>query len=611
MALVIGNAGYANATALNNPLNDADDMGAALESLGFRVFVGKDTRRGEMVGLIDAFGKAAAESDVALFFFAGHAFQVDGRNYLTPTDLVVTGAQEALQSSVPLDLVVDALENAPGLKFIFLDSCRDNPLGASAASEGEGLARVGTSADFMIAYATQPGAVAYDGDGRNGIFTEAMLSHIHTRGQTLSELMIAVRRDVIAVTGGQQIPWENRSLTRSFQFNEGPRAASEETSLFQIASRIRRPEIMSFYLRRYPQGAHAEDAADFILERSTDPDPDGDEDYGDDLWNLAQRTRQRQLAEFYIELYPDGLHVADAEALLAALPDPSRLGPGRQCELLATHPKDATAVASGTPFAELQRRADEAIEVCREAVDAFPEQPRFKALLARATIAAGRGGDAIRLYREAAGRGDLRALVSLGLLNEIGNGVPKDERRAIDYYEQAAEGGSADGMINLAVALIEGRIVPQDTARAIRLFRRASALGAPEATYNLGALTQRGLTGAPEEAFELFLRSAQEGEVRGYRAAAILLDKGFGVDQDFPRAASLILRGAAEDRGQILEGFRTRDFNWSPETIRAAQSRLKEVGFYSSAIDGVAGENFVDALEQWRKGGFDASVLDG
>ena len=36
-ALVIGNGAYTNITRLNNPVNDANDMAAALQGLGFTV----------------------------------------------------------------------------------------------------------------------------------------------------------------------------------------------------------------------------------------------------------------------------------------------------------------------------------------------------------------------------------------------------------------------------------------------------------------------------------------------------------------------------------------------------------------------------------------------
>jgi len=620
VALVIGNGTYAHVQSLPNPDNDAADISAALEDLGFTVLSGRDASRDAMAALIDDFAGRARDADVALFYFAGHAFQVGGHNYLVPTDLDPAPSSDVPARSISLDDVMAALEAAPGLKFVFLDACRDNPLGISEAAGGSGLARTGSSADFLIAYATQPGAVAFDGDGRNGTFTEAVLNHIHTPGQSVNEMMIAVRRDVIAATGGQQVPWENSSLTRDFEFDPGRRTASNETLLFQIAARTRSAELMSLYLDRYPQGAHVADAQSFLVASRGDPSAQGRNltngqsppaDDGERLWELVQRTRLRELAEFYLKRFPKGPHSAEAWRLLETRQNDWQLGPGRLCERLATHPRDATATLPGVEFEKLRQNADLAIETCRAAVEAFPEQPRFTALLARATIAAGEVAQAVALYREAAARGDLRAMVSLGLLTESGNGVPKDPRAAIALYKQAAEGGSADGAINLAVALYQGDFVPRDVDRAIGLFRSASEAGSPIATFNLGVLAQNGTAGTPAEALDLFLRAARTGEPRGYRAAAVLLDEGRGVAPDPAEAASLLLRGAAEDRGEIIARLSADADRWSEDTLRRMQAILARADCYSGSFDGVAGPDLVAALKTWRAGRFDPALLDG
>ncbi len=617
VALVIGNGTYETVPSLTNPLNDARDVSTALRDLGFEVFTVTDASQGGTAAALDDFGEAARRSDVALFYYAGHAFSVGGRNYLVPTDLVPGTAEQIVTQTVPLDDVLAVLEEAPGIRLVFLDACRDNPLGLQSPQGIEGgLARVGSSANFFVSYATQPGAVAFDGDGRNGTFTEALLSHIHTPAQTLTDMMISVRRDVIASSGGQQIPWENSSLTQQFAFREGLPAASPETLLYQVAARTGDPNLMSLYVERYPAGAHARDVVALLEQPAgqgasarrslTETDPEGDQ-----LWLLAQRTRMRQLAEYYLDLYPDGRHREAAEAMVATLPAEAEQGEGRLCEQLATHPRDATANTAGVPFARLQATALQAVAVCERAVERFPDLPHYVALLARAKAAAGARDEAVALYRAAADRGDLRAMVSLGLLMETGDGVPRDPEAALALYEQAAQRGSPDGAINLAVALFNGQVVPADPERAVGLFRQAADAGSAIATYNLGVLAQDGALGPGREAEALgwFRRAAQLGEPRGYLAAAILLDEGRGVGQDHGRAADMLLRGAAADDGQVLAQISQNADAWSPETLSAVQSRLARAGLYAGAIDGIAGPSMEGALEAWRNGGFAAEAL--
>ncbi|WP_209425460.1 caspase family protein [Pararhodobacter sp. SW119] len=615
VALVIGNADYAAVPALENPVNDSRDVSAALESLNFRVFRGENLTQAELRAQFDEFLQAAHRAEVALLFYAGHGLQVGARNFIVPTDFAIDGQAEVMEGLIPLDEMLAELEKTPALKLIFLDACRDNPLGAEGAEDG--LARVGSAADFLFAFATQPDNVAYDGLGRNSFFTEALLSRIHTPGQDISELMIGVRRDVLSATGGRQIPWENSSLTRQFRFLPGAEAVSPETMLWQVASRAQDPVLMHLYLERFPQGAHIADVRSFLQlgEGSVGESvirrlPGTGDIEAERLWTLAQRTRMRPLVERYLQLFPQGANAADARRLLEALPAARDDAPVRQCERLATHPRDATANTAGVEFSVLQRNAGAAVAACEAAVEAFPEVPHLTALLARAKAATGAAEEAIALYRRAAAAGDLRAMVSLGLLHEAGDGVPRDLDAAMRLYSQAAEAGSPDAAINLAVALFEGRGVTRDVVRAVELFEQASAAGSAIATFNLGVLQDRGVAQVGETALDLFLRAAREGEPNGYRAAATLLDEGRGTPPDPLRAAELLLRAVAADDGRTLVELTQTNSGWSRPTIRALQGQLRASGHYGGAVDGESGPALETALRNWRNGGLLASVAD-
>lgn len=616
VALVIGNSSYESVSPLDNPINDASDLTIALEGLGFQVFLGTDMSRDEMLTLAESFGATAGNAEVSLFFYAGHGFQVGGRNYLVPVDAEITAAGDIPAETVAMDEIVSRMERSDGLKLVFLDACRDNPFeGTGVNVGGDGLARIGSAADFLFAYATQPDNVAYDGTGRNSFFTEALLSHIYTPGQDISDLMISVRKDVLASTGGRQIPWDNSSLTRQFRFDNSPVTASEETLLWQVAANAQDPSLMQLYIDRYPQGSHAEEVVAFLDSTGQEGTQTrtlavGDEDeQAERLWKLAQRSRMRPLLEFYLEQYPEGAHAAQAERLIQSIPRPEDSTPGGICERLATHPRDRTASIPGVPFARLQQNALTAIQACSAATVQSPELPHYVALLARATIAGGDIERAVRLYRQAAERGDLRAMVSLAQLYEGGTGVPQDVGRAMELYEQAAEGGSFDAMINLAVTLFEGRVLPKDDARAIALLQQAAEGGSAKATFNLGVLAQDGIAGLPSQALGYFQKAAREGEHQGYLAAAILLDEGRGVPRDPAAAAKALLRGAAEDNGAVLDQLTRASNQWSRDTLREVQTLLSEAGYYTSTIDGLPGPNFTAALEQWRTGGFIAELL--
>ena len=615
VALVIGNADYDTVGALDNPSNDASMLAIALEGLGFDVRLGLDLDRDGMRALTRDFGRAAATAEAALVFYAGHGFQVAGENYLVPVDASIAVPADIARETVALAEIVAELETTDALKIVILDACRDNPLGASEADLGveAGLARVGTEADFLFVYATQPDNIAYDGTGENSFFTEALLSHLYTPGQDVAALMTHVRRDVLAATGGRQIPWESSSLTRRFAFDRSPPTASEETLLWQVAAASDDPRLVELYMRRYPDGAHAGDvrallaANDDALTRRLAP---ANVDLqAERLWSLAQRTRMPPLIEFYLDQYPDGAHRDEAIRLLDVLPRAEDDRPAGICERLAMHPRDATGSRAGVPFDHLRRNALTAIQACSAAAVQSPELPHYTALLARATIASGDVARAVRLYRDAAGRGDVRAMVSLAQLTETGTGLPADPQAAVALYEEAAARGSPDAMINLAVTLFEGDGSTADRARGVGLLRRAADAGSAKAVFNLGVLAQDGAAGDPATALPLFERAAQDGEHGGWRAAAILLDEGRGVPRDTERAANMLLRGSAEDDGTLNRQLTGAAEQWSRDTLAAVQARLRAAGLYHSSVDGIAGPAFAAALDAWRNGGFAAEVL--
>ncbi len=603
VALVIGNGGYTSIAALDNPPHDARDVGDALKALGFDVDVDVDADKAQMLADITAFAEKAEKADVSLFYYGGHGLQVSQQNYLVPVDAEFHVVDDIQTRTVPLDDVMDALAKAHGLRLVFLDACRNNPVkNLSLPQEGQGLAEVGESAGFFIAYATKPNFVAYDGAGRNSPFAQSFLAHVATPGVDLSNMMIAVRRDVVAATGGEQVPWDSSSLTHDFFFDGvGNSETTPEALLWQAAAKDRDRNLFAIYLDRYPKGPHAEDVRALLAEvgGATPPHSASAED---DLWRLALSSRQRALVELYLARYPQSAHRDDAAKLLESVKGAefAAKDPGTVCERLATVPADATAGAPGVGFATLANQASRAIDACRAATAKRPDIAHYLALLARALYAGGQYDEAVADYRKAADAGDGRAMVSLALLMEAGDHVPKDVRGAYALYGKAVEKGNADGAINLGFALAEGKFVEKDVARAYSLFEKASEEGSARATYDLAALVESGVGGKPTEALGLFEKSASLGEPAAHRAAAVLLDEGRHAPHDPQAAAKQMLACVAADSGQCLSELVKPVQTWSPNTIKAMQSILRAADYYNGPIDGRSGPELAPALKQWR-----------
>ena len=165
---------------------------------------------------------------MAVFFYAGHGLQVGGRNYLVPVDARLQSERDLDFDAVSLDFVLRQIELDRDGKtsIVFLDACRDNPLarnlarsmGTRSTSVGQGLAQVQTGVGTFIAYSTQPGNVAVDGAGRNSPFTAALAKGVAAPDRNLTSVMIEVRKEVLAATGGKQVPWDHSALTGDFYF---------------------------------------------------------------------------------------------------------------------------------------------------------------------------------------------------------------------------------------------------------------------------------------------------------------------------------------------------------------------------------------------------------
>jgi len=230
VALVVGNSAYVHAGALANPVNDANEVAAALKDAGFGVILGLDLDKRAFDAKVREFSRVLAAADVGIFYYAGHGLQVAGRNHLVPVDAQLQSERDLDFESVSLDFILKQmeLEREGKTNIVFLDACRDNPLarnlarsmGTRSASIGQGLAQVQTGVGTFIAYSTQPGNVALDGQGANSPFTAALAKAIKQPGRNLTAVMIDVRRQVLAATNGRQVPWDHSALTGDFYFHQ-------------------------------------------------------------------------------------------------------------------------------------------------------------------------------------------------------------------------------------------------------------------------------------------------------------------------------------------------------------------------------------------------------
>lgn len=275
-ALVIGNSNYRSIASLSNPANDASDIAAALEQLGFDVTLRVDANHKTMEQEILHFGrKLLKERGLGLFYYAGHGIQVAGRNYLIPIDADIDSESDIKFETVDVGRILGKMEDAEnGVNIIILDACRNNPFKSKFRGMKGGLAEMQAPTGSLLAYATAPGSVAMDGDGRNGLYTSKLLKYIKKEGLSIEECFKKVRIEVMAESGNKQVPWEYVSLTANFYFvsPESVQVVQQETNSSKSIEMLywdsiknsKDARLYQSYLEEFPEGSFAKLAKLYI-----------------------------------------------------------------------------------------------------------------------------------------------------------------------------------------------------------------------------------------------------------------------------------------------------------------------------------------------------------
>ena len=307
VALVIGNGSYQHAPTLVNPRNDAADVGAAFERLGFQVTRIENAGYSDLRRGLQQFALAASASETAVVFYAGHGIEVDKRNYLVPVDARLQSDRDVDFEAVPMELLSRAVEGASGLRLIILDACRDNPFIAAmhraggTRSIGRGLSRIEPSGKTLVAYAAKEGTVAADGEGRNSPYTTALLPFLERRDLDVGNVFSKVRNAVVAATGGRQVPYTYGSLSGDGVYLAGRPEPEPAPAHGTVAV----------------QGGEYPEAPDLdrIIERRIDAVKELL------FWASVKDSKDPADFEAYLKTYPNGTYVTLAHNRLRQLKD--------------------------------------------------------------------------------------------------------------------------------------------------------------------------------------------------------------------------------------------------------------------------------------------------
>jgi hypothetical protein len=220
------------------------------------------------------FSRAARDADVAMFYYSGHAIQFAGINYLAPVDIQLQDEAD-LRRMIRVDEIVLDLQQAKNLRILVLDSCRDNPLADQLKRSigttrslplQRGLAKIDSPQGMIVAYATQAGRTAEDGNGRNSPYTSAFLRNIEAK-QEIGTIFRRISSDVYEATKHEQLPELSLSIIGEFylqgkiEINVRPETPSVpiDTSKgdFEAAERVNSIAGWDAFLAQHPTGYYA------------------------------------------------------------------------------------------------------------------------------------------------------------------------------------------------------------------------------------------------------------------------------------------------------------------------------------------------------------------
>ncbi|MBR0828187.1 caspase family protein [Bradyrhizobium manausense] len=274
VALVIGNSAYKSVARLTNPANDATLVGGMFKKAGFdAVDIKLDLNVADMRRALRDFGDKTRDADVAVIYYAGHGIELDGTNYLIPTDATLERDSDVLDETIALDRALFAVEPAKQLRLVILDACRDNPFAKTmkrtiaARAIGRGLAKIEpTSPNTMIAFAAKAGSTASDGDSKNSPFAAALVERLPTPGLDLGKAFRFVRDDVLKTTGNKQEPYvygslggDDVPLVAAKPVATGPQANPQDGIRrdYELALQAGNRDAWEAFLQAYPDGFYA------------------------------------------------------------------------------------------------------------------------------------------------------------------------------------------------------------------------------------------------------------------------------------------------------------------------------------------------------------------
>ncbi len=595
VAFVVGNSGYQTVPQLPNPTHDAQSVAAALKKSGFEVVTALDLNRIGFDQAFEKFVRSLNGADLSVFYYSGHGIQVGGDNRIIPIDAALKSPADLEVETVSIRTIISYMQANSKVQLVYLDSCRNNPFPASSfligpdkqiAVAGVGLAPQNSTLGNLVAFSTQPGAVAVDGSGDNSPFTASMVKQSFKLGVDVQTALTNVTQEVWEATSEKQKPWTSITLAKPV-FLAKP-VISITAALPQVAIKAPTVKIGSAPSQDSIAETEKKDTPAQVaaLLESTLSKPHLVPIGVGQIAMLGDFPTIRAATGAQIEvtvapssgvMYLDGTalgegDVIDQDSLKKIKFEPSIGSEGKAqgielkvsqagskegtivsgkvepfmvaCDAEAGEPLDLQGVGAGKLPNEIN--PESAIAACTKAIQDFPTIARYKYELGRAKLAAKDLKGAIELFEQAAEAKHTRAYYELGYLAERGFGMKKNVIEAVRLFKTGSDLGDPFAMNTYGQFLIQGRDVEKNLDEGIRLLNRSVEMGHTYAMNALGAMYYYGnsLKENPKRGIRFYQAALERSDIYAMRNIAIAYLEGKGVAKDPATALGLFKKAS-------------------------------------------------------------------
>ena len=244
IAVIVGIGHYpqfSGLSALRYPAHDVELLEAELTHQGYKVVSLKDqeaTRGSIEQALRNISDLVAGGSGTVLFFFSGHGFADQGKNYLATYEASVTNLA---RSGMPVKAVADLLKSTGAPRqIILIDACRSE---AGKDVGARSFAALQVAAGLRALLSTKAGHISYEDDALgSGVLTHFLVEGL--RGQAagvdglitfrdLSDFVINGVSSYGLKSGQMQVPYEAGEASGDFllaRVTGGPPPASSNVN---------------------------------------------------------------------------------------------------------------------------------------------------------------------------------------------------------------------------------------------------------------------------------------------------------------------------------------------------------------------------------------------